>query len=104
MVEANLAQNAFIQIDLAKFKNGAVALATAAATVAGAVFVLEVQGIQLEWIALKLFDTINKVDVANLTGPSKTATCEVPSYDSVRVRRTDATGGNGTVGINFREG
>ena len=103
------AQNDAITIDISRLRNGAVAVTTGAGVAAGAVFVLEFSGTNSatgakEWVGpITMIDPTSNSAVTNLTGPSKSGWADCPAYSSVRVRRTDGTGGDGTVAIDHRE-
>lgn len=104
MATKNLAQGESIEIDLPGDRQAAVAVTTPAATVATAVFVLEaIIDDASEYVTpISMVNQLvaPKVDVANLTGPSKAGCASLGGFKKARVRRTDATGGNGTVSFN----
>jgi hypothetical protein len=104
MATKNLAQNENIQINLPADRVSSIAATTDAVTAAGAVFVLEAQIDDAnDWatpISLQNQLVAPRVDVANLTGPSKAGSTTLGGFKRVRIRRTDATGGNGTVALN----
>lgn len=107
MATKNLAQNETIEIDLPDDGISTVAATTPAATIATAVFVLEgLLDDASEWVTpISLINQLvaPKVDVANLTGPSKAGCAGVGGFKKVRMRRTDATGGNGTISFNSQK-
>jgi plastocyanin domain-containing protein len=104
MATKNLAQNEVIQIDLPADRVSSVAVTTGAAAAAGAVFVLEAQVDDASaWVTpISMVNQLvaPKVDVANLTGPAKAGCASLGGFKRCRVKRTDATGGNGEVSIN----
>jgi len=111
MGQANLqAQNATIEIDISRFKNGAIAATTGATNVGTANFVVEVSGANApggakEWITpVVLTDPTTGSQISALLGASKSGWADLPGYSAVRIRRTDATGGNGYVSLEHREG
>lgn len=101
MQAVNLAQDEVVAIPVDRIKSGVVALATIAATNATAVFVLEVELFPGVFTAVGVFNAQTQVAADNITGPSKYAWADVPGAQSARIRRTDATGGNGSVGGSF---
>lgn len=104
MATKSLAQNENITINLPADRVSSVAVSTNATAGAGAVFVLEAQIDDVsDWqtpVSLQNQLVAPRVDVANLTGPSKAGCTTIGGFKRVRVRRTDATGGDGTVSIN----
>lgn len=109
MPQKNLAQGESITIDLSKYLNGAVAITTAAETLANAVFDLEVCGVvdpsgAPEWLAIGTYDPVSRASQVHIIGTSKSGWADVPGYRSIRVKRTDGNVGNGTVAIDYREG
>lgn len=107
MATKNLAQNESIEIDLPDDGISTVAITTPAATSATAVFALEgILDDVSEYVGP--ITVVNqlvapKTEAANVTGPSKAACANVGGFKKVRVRRTDATGGNGTVSFNSQK-
>lgn len=103
--------NDYIEIDIARFRNGAVYVQTGAANNALANFVLEFTGLNTaaggarEYITpIAMTDPTTQGIVLALTGVSKSGWAEAPGVSSVRVRRTDANVGTGVVSIEHREG
>lgn len=102
------AQNDTLEIILPRKCNGAALVYTPAQTTALANFVLEHSVLSStgtdEWLGIELFNPATKLDALSLTGPSLAGWAEVPSMRKIRARRTDANGGAGWVGLEFREG
>lgn len=103
MVQKNLAQNEFIEIVNPSLDSAAIAaIGTGAATDGGGVFVLQVETLSGEFVTVKVYNGVTRVDAAsNITGASQYAWAEVYGVKKVRVTRTDASGGNGTVGLSL---
>lgn len=99
MASKNLAQGESIEVSMAG-KSGCAMMSTAAATSATAVFVLEAKSETGDWltpVTMKNPLANPTVEQANLTGASKLGWVDILGAVAVRARRTDATGGNGTV-------
>lgn len=107
MATKNLAQDQTVDIDLPDDGISTVAATTPAGTSATAVFVLEgLLDDASEWVTpITLVNqlVVPKAEVANLTGPSKAGCASVGGFKKVRMRRTDATGGNGTISFNSQK-
>lgn len=101
MKAVNLAQNATIVMPVDKTRSGVAIVATPATTAAGAVFVVEVELFSGAWNSVGVFNAVTQLKVDNITGPSQYAWTDVPGAQQIRVRRTDATGGDGSVGLDF---
>jgi len=103
LTEKNLAQDETITLTCSRARSIVASMATAAATSATAVFVIEVEGISGEFISIGLFNAKTQLAADNLTGASQYGRADVPGVMKVRCRRTDATGGNGTVAFSIAE-
>jgi hypothetical protein len=105
MPAKNLAQNETIEIRLSALWNGSVVIQSGGSANAGATFVVEVTGNEVDWVAIRIKDptTAGFPDIANIVGPNKTAWADVPAFIAARAKRTDAAGGNGDCFFNFRE-
>lgn len=100
MAKVSLAQNGVIELSMGG-RAGAAIMASAASAVATAVFVIEilVDGTWFTPVTTRNPLVNPTVEQANITGPSKVGWLEVFGAERVRVRRTDATGGDGTVSL-----
>ncbi len=97
---SNLIQDGTIVLTIPdRSRNAVAAIATIAATSATGVFVIEVETIDDEWISIGLFNAKTQLAADNLTGASQYGWADIPGVRKVRTRRTDATGGNGSVGL-----
>jgi hypothetical protein len=101
MLAVNLAQNETLPIPVDKTRSGVAVIGTPAVTSATAVFVLEIELFTGLWNSVGVFDAVAQAKADNVTGPSKYAWADIPGAQSARIRRTDATGGNGSVGGDF---
>lgn len=102
MASKNLAQGESIQIDLDELVSSVVALTSRASNNVGCNLVLEAQ-IDNEWVTpvTMINPIVNpKVEIAALVGASKAGWADLPGFRCVRVRRTDAAGGDGWAEIN----
>jgi len=105
MPQKNLtSQNASFSITLPQFLVGAIAAGTGLSSVSDCEAVVEVEAIQDEFHQIKLFDPIHKKDVDFLEGPGALGQGEISAWRAVRIRRTDANGGNCYAFLDFREG
>lgn len=104
MATKDLAQGETIELELVRmpYRSPTVSIGTSISTAAGAVFVIDIMKITNEWIeAIGLFDGLTQAKVNSITGASQWAWTDCPGVQRARVRRTDATGGNGTVDIDY---
>lgn len=101
MLAVNLAQNEDITLPVDRVRSGVAIVATPAGTAAGAIFVIEVELFAGLWNAVGLFDAVLQAKADNITGPNQYGWTDVPGAQRIRVRRTDATGGSGLVGLDF---
>ena len=99
MYPKNLLQGEFIEAKVPQDGDYLASIATPAATNTTAVFELRAEFFTDEFVAIGLFDGILQAAAANITGASKFAWADVPGAQRVRVYRTDATGGDGSVGL-----
>jgi len=101
MPSMNLAnQNDTLEVaPLSQRGSAVVVIATGPNVSATAVFVVEVQVINGQYIAIGVFNAITQAKADNVTGPNQYAWTDAPGAYSARVRRTDNTGGDGTVSI-----
>jgi len=104
MPTKNLAtQNDTITIKTSQQRSLVASIATKSTAAAGADFVIETEHIQGEWAPTGIFDAVAQGPVDSITGPSQWAWTDIPGAQQVRVRRTDANGGDGTVALNVVE-
>ena len=103
LTQKNLAQNEYIELSCTRGRSVVAAMATAAATSATAVFVIQVEGPSGEFISIGLFNGITQLAADNLTGASQYGWADIPGALKVRFTRTDATGGDGTVATSIVE-
>lgn len=101
MKAVNLAQNETIVLPVDRIRSGVAVIATPANTIATAVFVVEVEMFPGAWNSVGVFDAVAQAKVASITGPNQYAWTDVPGAQRIQVRRTDATGGDGSVGLDF---
>lgn len=102
LTEKSLAQNEYIELVSPNRVRSAVAsIATKSTTNAGATFVIQVEGCSGEFISIGLFNAITQLAANNLTGASQYGWTDVPGNLKVRATRTDANGGDGTVGLSI---
>lgn len=101
--QKNLIQNGYIELIPSRQRSNVVSLATSADTSATAVFVVQIEGITGEFVTIGLLNAITQLPASNLTGASQYGWTDIPGAQKVRVTRTDATGGNGTVGASLIE-
>ena len=103
MKAVNLAQDKTIELPVDRIKSGVAVLATPGTTAGTAVFVLEVLLFADlgTWNSVGVFDAVAQAKADNITGANQYAWADVPAAQKIRVRRTDATGGDGSVGLDF---
>lgn len=95
------AANDSIQIKTNR-RMGTASAQTGPANPVGAVFVMEASWNGGDaYVAVQMIDPSNLDEVANLTGVSKAGIGDVTGADFVRMRRTDATGGEGDCSLTF---
>lgn len=99
MKAVNLAQDETIVLTIDRSRSGVASIATPAATAGTATFVLEIELFTDEWNSVGVFNAVTQLAADNITGPGQYAWADVPAAQRVRVRRSDATGGDGSVGI-----
>lgn len=103
MATANLAENESIVMKVPKPRSQVATMTTGDTTDAGANYVMEGEYITGKWQPLGVFDAVAQSPVDSITGPSQSAWTDVPGAQQVRVRRTDANGGDGTVDLEIVE-
>lgn len=101
MKAVSLAQNETIVLPVDKTRSGVAIVGTPAGTSATAVFVIEIELFSGVWNPVGLFDGVAQAKADNITGPNGYGWTDVPGAQRIQVRRTDATGGDGSVGLDF---
>lgn len=101
MKAVNLAQDGTIILPIDKLRSGVAVVGTPASTSATAVFVIEIELFSGVWNSVGLFNGVTQAKADNITGPGQYGWTDVPGAQRIQVRRTDATGGDGSVGLDF---
>jgi len=101
MKAVNLVQNGTIVLPIDRSRSGVAVVGTPAGTAAGAVFVIEIELFPDAWNTVGLFNGVTQAKADNVTGPGQYGWADVPGAQRIRVRRTDGTGGDGSVGLDF---
>jgi len=101
MKAVNLAQNETIVLPIDKTRSGVAVVGTPDTTDAAAVFVIEIELFTGKWNPVGLFNGVTQAKADNVTGPNQYGWTDVPGAQRIQVRRTDAAGGDGSVGLDF---
>lgn len=93
-------QNAVLMLDHLLHSNSQViSIATSAGTAANAVFVIDIEMVEGEWIRIGLFNAITQLAADNLTGAAQYGWADIPGAKRARIRRSDANGGVGVADV-----
>jgi len=104
MQATNLAQNGILgPFKVPQDRTQIAAIATPSTAAAGAVFVLQAEFFPDEWTTIGVFDGVLNVPAVQITGPSQYAWADVSGAQRVQVKRTDGTGGDGSVGLDVKQ-
>jgi len=104
MKAVSLAQNGVVgPIKVPQDRVQIAAIATPSTTLAGATFVLQAEFFTGVFQTSGVFDGVLNVPAVQITGPNQYAWADVSGAQQVQVKRTDAGGGDGSVGIDVKQ-